>query len=112
MGNFLGGSAFNMAREVAEGYHLVTERTFRRMQPPELDQLAFELDRYLRDLRGQQPKLDDVQAVQKRNRRVQRLTNALRMLNGYRARMRKPQVTTPPDRGGSRRGPAGGTPRR
>ncbi len=88
---FTGGSAYGMAREIGEGYHLVTERTFKQLRPTELDQLAFELDRHLRDLRGQKAPLDDAQALQKRNRRLQRLNSALIMLNGYRQRMRRPR---------------------
>ncbi len=80
-----------MAREIGEGYHLVTERTFKQLLPHELDQLAFELDRQLRDLRGQKAPLDDVQALQKRNRRLQRVNSALIMLNGYRQRKRRPR---------------------
>jgi hypothetical protein len=88
---FVGGSAYGMAREIGEGYHLVTERTLKQLLPSELDQLAFELDRQLRDLRGQKTPLDDVQALQKRNRRLQRLNGALVMLNGYRQRTRRPR---------------------
>jgi hypothetical protein len=89
MGNFLGGSAYAMAREIAEGFHLVTERTYGRLLPAELDKLAFEMDRHLRELRGEQPATDDPQAVQKRNRKIQRLNGALMLLQGYRQRMRR-----------------------
>ncbi len=81
---FPGGSAWAMARDVAEGYCLVTERTYQRLLAPELDKLAFELDRLLRDLRGEQPPLDDIPALQARNRRIGRLTSALSMLRSYR----------------------------
>ena len=57
---FPGGSAYTMVRDVAEGYLLVTERTFKMMTRPELDQLTFEIDRHLRELRGDQPALDDL----------------------------------------------------
>ena len=89
MGNFLGGSAYTMAREVAEGYHLVTERTYQRLQPGELDQLGFELDKHLRELRGEPAKPDDIQATQKRNRKIQRLNGALVLLRAYRQRARR-----------------------
>ncbi len=88
MGNFPGGSAFAMAKDIAEGYLLVTERTFMRMLVPELDKLAFELDRALRDIRGTQPAIEDLPAVQLRNRKIQRLNGALSMLRGYRQRRR------------------------
>ena len=53
MANFLGGSAYAMAKDIAEGYVLVTERTYLRLLAPELDQLAFEMDRAMRDIRSE-----------------------------------------------------------
>lgn len=77
-----------MARDVGEGYVLVTERTFKTLSKGDLDQLAFELDRYLRDLRGNQPDLEDIPAIQQRQRKMQRLTSALTMLRSFRQRQR------------------------
>jgi hypothetical protein len=85
---FPGGSAYAMARDVAEGYLLVTERTFKTMGPSDLDQIAFELDRYLRELRGEQPPLDDIPALQQRQRKLQRLNTALMIVRSYRSRQR------------------------
>jgi hypothetical protein len=85
---FPGGSAYAMARDVAEGYLLVTERTFKTMTRPELDQLAFEFDRHLRELRGDQPSLDDLAAIQLRQRKMQRLNSTLLMVRSYRQRQR------------------------
>jgi hypothetical protein len=77
-----------MVRDVAEGYLLVTERTFKTMTRPELDQLAFEFDRHLRELRGDQPSLDDLAAIQLRQRKMQRLNSTLLMVRSYRQRQR------------------------
>lgn len=88
MGNFPGGSAYAMAKDIAEGYLLVTERTYQRLAPGELDQLGFEIDRALRDVRGTQPPLDDQAALQLRNRKISRLTGALTMLRAFQARFR------------------------
>lgn len=85
---FPGGSAYAMARDVAEGYLLITERTFKTMTRPELEQLSFELDRHLRELRGDQPGLDDTPAIQQRQRRMQRLTTTLMMVRSYRTKQR------------------------
>lgn len=85
---FPGGSAYAMARDVAEGYLLVTERVFRNMNRSDLDQLGFEIDRHLRELRGDQPPLDDVPALQMRQRRMQRLNSALAVLRGYRTKQK------------------------
>lgn len=86
MANFLGGSAWAMAKDIAEGYILVTDRTYRKLDAGELDKLAFELDRILREARGEPAPADDVAAMQTRNRRLARLTGALSMLRSHQQR--------------------------
>jgi hypothetical protein len=81
-----GGSAYGFSRDVAGGYFLVTERTFQRMTKPELEKIAFELNRHLREVRGTQPDLEDIPAIQTRNRRIQRINSALTILRSYRAK--------------------------
>jgi hypothetical protein len=83
-----GGSAWALARDIAEGYVLVTERTFKNLSRPELDQVGFEIDRHTRELRGESPPLDDIPALQQRNRRLQRMTAALTVLRSYRQRQK------------------------
>ena len=75
-----------MARDIAEGYLMVTERTFKSLTRSDLDQLGFELERYLRDLRGEQYPLDDIQAIQARNRKIQRVNMAMMVMRSYRAK--------------------------
>ncbi len=81
---FPGGSAYAMARDIAGGFTAISERTFRTMTSPDMDQLGFEIDRHLRELRGEQAATDDLPAIQQRNRRLQRLSSALVVLRGYR----------------------------
>lgn len=83
-----GGSAFAFAREIGGGYQAVTERSFKGLTRPEMDQLAFEIDRALRDARGEQPPLDDLPAIQARNRKISRLNGALMMLRTYRQKVK------------------------
>ena len=89
MGGFLGGSAYAMAQSIAEGLQAVSDRTFRSMKSSEVDQLAFELDRCLREIRAEQPALDDLPTIQQRNRRIQRLNQAFMVLKNYQARARR-----------------------
>ncbi len=89
MTNFLGGSAFAMARDIADGYHLVTERTFKTMTMSEVDQLSRELDIHLREVRGEQPPLEDITGLQHRNRKIQRLNTALMVLRSYQQKVRR-----------------------
>ena len=86
--SFPGGSAYAMSRDIAEGYTLVTERTFRALTPGDLEKLVFEMDRHLRELRGDQPPLEDIPAIQQRNRRIQRLNQAMLVLRSFRSRQK------------------------
>ncbi|HEX4823640.1 MAG TPA: hypothetical protein VFV19_04980 [Candidatus Polarisedimenticolaceae bacterium] len=83
-----GGSAFSYARDIAEGFQTVTERSFKGLTKPEMDQLAFEIDRALRDIRAEQPATDDLPMIQARNRKIQRLNGAMVMMRSYRAKVR------------------------
>jgi hypothetical protein len=83
-----GGSAFAFARDIGEGYQTVTERSFKGLSKAEMDTLAFELDRALRDIRGEQAPLEDLVAIQARSRKIQRLNGALMMLRTFRQKAR------------------------
>ena len=89
MAHFPGGSAWAMVKDIAEGYYLVTERSFRTFGAVEMDRIQFELDRRLREVRGDQPDLEDLPAIQLRNRRLQRLQSAQMILHAFRARMKR-----------------------
>jgi hypothetical protein len=81
MGNFIGGSAYAMSRDIAEGMILVNANTFKKFTPAELKQLAFELDKVQKEARSDQPPGDDTQAIQKRGRKLGRITTALQIIN-------------------------------
>ncbi len=73
-----------MARDIGDGYVLVTARTFAQMSAADLDKVNFEMDRRLREIRGTQPDQNDTQALQLRNRRLQRISQARSVLAAYR----------------------------
>jgi len=81
MGNFIGGSAYSMSRDIAEGMILVNANTFKKFTPGELKQLTFELDKVQKEARSEQPPGDDTQAIQKRGRKLSRITTALQIIN-------------------------------
>jgi hypothetical protein len=84
MGSFTGGSAYAMARDIAGGFVMVSERTFVRFLRPDFEKLSFEIDRLLKELRAEQPPAEDTLAVQKRNRSIQRLNSCLMMMRAFR----------------------------
>ena len=77
MSVFIGGSAYNMVRDVADGFILVSERTFRSYKAHEIQEFTMEAERFLREVRSDQPALTEVEAIQKRQRRMRRLQQAM-----------------------------------
>jgi hypothetical protein len=88
MSVFLGGSAYTMVRDIADGYVITSELTFKKFLHPDFQTFGFELDKLLREIRGNVPPTGDVEATQKRQRRMQRLQQALTIANNVRARTR------------------------
>ena len=89
MSPFMGGSAVAMAGQVAGGYTLVTAVQLKRLTDPEMDQLLFELERILRDLRGTVIPLEDVAAIQTKNRKLARINGAVQQIQATRAQRRR-----------------------
>ena len=81
MSPYMGGSAPAMANQISEGYTLLTAVQLKRLTDPEMDLLLFELERILRDARGEQVDLDDIPALQVRNRKLSRIQNAVLQIN-------------------------------
>jgi hypothetical protein len=69
-----------MARQVCDGYTLMSQQLVRRLSIDQMQQLEFELDKRLRDTRSEPMDLSDQEGVQSRNRRISRIENALRVL--------------------------------
>ncbi len=89
MSPFLGGSAFGMAGQIADGYTLVTPVQLKRISVQEMTQLQFELERLARDLRAEQVPIDDIAALQVRNRKLSRITSALQSVQASMTRRRQ-----------------------
>ena len=45
MGSFIGGSAYAMSHDIAEGMILINANVIKKFTPEELRQLSFELDK-------------------------------------------------------------------
>ena len=88
MSVFTGGSAYSMANSIADGYIITSELTFKKFQDSDLRTFLSESDRLLREIRGNQVPIDDVQGAQTRQRRLQRVTQAITIANAVRSRRR------------------------
>ena len=80
MGTYQGGSAPAMAKQICDGYTLVNQLTLKRLSLDQMKNLEFELDKRLRETRGEAVDLEDQPSLQKRNRRISRIEGAIRVL--------------------------------
>ena len=80
MGSYIGGSAPAMARQICDGFTLLSQMLLKRLSLEQMVALEFELDKRLRTTRGEAVDLQDQQALQKRNRRIQRIEGAVRLV--------------------------------
>ena len=69
----------------------LTERGLRRLERVELDELGFEVEKLLRQIRGDRPREDTGADTQQRNRRIQRLNTCGMMLRTHRLRRVPPK---------------------
>jgi hypothetical protein len=80
MGSYQGGSAPAMARQVCDGFSLLSQVSLKRLSLEQMTTLEFELDKRVRDTRSEPVDLQDQPAIQARNRRLSRIEGALRVL--------------------------------
>lgn len=89
MSPYMGGSALGMADQICEGYVLLTAVQLKRLTDLEMDQLQFEVERKLRDLRGEVVQQDNQTFLQARNRKLMRLSGAIQQIQATRAKRKR-----------------------
>ncbi|MBZ5588637.1 MAG: hypothetical protein LAO05_08740 [Acidobacteriia bacterium] len=89
MSPYMGGSAPAMAAQVADGYTLISAVQLKRLLDNELDQLQIELERIIRDIRSEPMNLEDIPAINARNRKIARISGALQQLQMTKAKRRR-----------------------
>ena len=77
-----------MAADLSEGYVTLNPVTLKKYEKHEIDALAKELEKVVRDTRSQVVPQDDAEASQARNRKLLRLSQANVVLQSWRARMK------------------------
>ena len=80
---YMGGSAYAMANSLMDGYILPSPVNLKRLTVEELRELCFEVEKLLRDLRGQVPDQADQQALMKRNQKLMKLQSAQNAVSSY-----------------------------
>ena len=89
MSPYMGGSAPAMASQVADGYTLIGAPQLKRLLDNELDQLQVELEKILRDIRSEPMNLEDVPAINARNRKIARVNGALQQIQMTKSKRRR-----------------------
>ncbi len=69
-----------MARQVCDGFTLLSQATLKRLDIQQMRTLEFEVDKRLRETRSEPMDLEDQPALTKRNRRLSRIEGAIRVL--------------------------------
>lgn len=80
MGSYIGGSAPAMARQVCDGFTLLSQATLKRLDLSQMRTLEFEIDKRLRETRSEPVDLENQVGLTKRNRRLSRIEGAVRVL--------------------------------
>ncbi len=80
MGTFIGGSAPAMARQVCDGFTLLSQNNLKRLDLGQMKALEFEIDKRLRETRSEPMDLQDQAGLTQRNRRISRIEGAIRVL--------------------------------
>jgi len=82
------GPAWKAASDLAEGYLTLNPVSLKKYAGHELDALQKELERLSRDLRGQAIPQDQTEAIQLKNRKLLRLSQAAMVIQAWRSRMK------------------------
>ena len=78
-----GISVKKMARDIGEGYILITAASLKKYQPQDLKQLLTVLSIVQREIRTTSVPDDDFDAVKKRNWRLQNISRSMMIINGF-----------------------------
>ncbi len=81
----IAGNPKKLAYDVAQGHYQFTPPTLHQHPPGELKAIFFNLNFVLRELRGKQIPLEDIEALKERNVKIQRLNQAIHVIQSYAA---------------------------
>jgi len=86
---FVGGSAYNMVRDIAEGFILLSPVSLKKFESGDLGILLMELEKLSREVRGLNPPQEEVLEIQKKNRKLQRIAQAQMVVQSFRMKMKR-----------------------
>jgi hypothetical protein len=79
----IAGNPKKLAQDVAQGYQQFTQATLRQYSPEDLKIILFNLNFVLREIRGKQVALEDIEALKEKNTQLRRLNQAVSIVQVY-----------------------------
>jgi len=79
----IAGNPKKLAYDVAQGYQQFTQATLRAYNLEDLKVLLFNLNVVLREVRGTQVPLEDIDALKEKNVKIRRLNQAINTIQSY-----------------------------
>jgi hypothetical protein len=80
---FMGGSSYAMATSLMEGYIIPSPTNLKKLTIEEMRELLFEVEKLLRELRGEIIDQNDFMAIKKRNQKILKLQSAQNVISNH-----------------------------
>jgi hypothetical protein len=81
----IAGNPKKLAFDVAQGYQQFTQATLRQYAPEDLKVILFNLNVVLREVRGKQISLEDMEGLKDKNNKIRRINQAISIIQSFSA---------------------------
>ena len=81
----IAGNPKKLAQDVAHGFQQFSQATLRQYNVEDLRVLIFNLNFVLRDLRGKQVRLEDIEGLKDKNTKIRRIIQAINIIQSFAA---------------------------
>ena len=79
----ISGNPKKLAQDVANGFQQFSQASLRQYTVEDLRVILFNLNFVLRDIRGKQISLEDMEALKDKNNKIRRITQALNIIQSF-----------------------------
>ena len=79
----ISGNPKKLAQDVANGFQQFSQASLRQYTGEDLRVILFNLNFVLRDIRGKQISLEDIEALKEKNNKIRRITQALNIIQSF-----------------------------
>jgi hypothetical protein len=79
----IAGNPKKLAQDVANGFQQFSQASLRQYTVEDLRVIIFNLNFVLRDIRGKQIALEDIEALKDKNNKIRRISQALNIIQSF-----------------------------